>query len=71
MRQVADRMVGFWADALMDEGLFDTKEEWKIVYDELVYGLLSQMWAPNSPQWFNTGIMRNYNISGEKMVILL
>ena len=66
MIQVADRLVGFWADALLKEGLLDDKEQWQILYDELVYAFLSQMWAPNSPQWFNTGIMRNYNIPGEK-----
>jgi len=66
MIQVADRLVGFWADALLHQGLLDDKTQWQIVYDELVYAFLSQMWAPNSPQWFNTGIMRNYNISGEK-----
>ncbi|MBC3798448.1 vitamin B12-dependent ribonucleotide reductase [Acetobacterium tundrae] len=66
MREVADRMVGFWTDALREEGIIDTDEEWQICYDELVYGLLMQMWAPNSPQWFNTGLMRNYQISGSK-----
>ncbi|MBN2879345.1 MAG: vitamin B12-dependent ribonucleotide reductase [Clostridia bacterium] len=66
MIQVADRLVGFWADALLKEGLLDDKAQWQIIYDELVYAFLSQMWAPNSPQWFNTGIMRNYNIPGEK-----
>ncbi len=66
MIQVADRLVGFWADALLNEGLLDDKTQWQIFYDELVYAFLAQMWAPNSPQWFNTGIMRNYNIPGEK-----
>lgn len=62
MRQVADRMAGFWADALKEEGLIETDDQWQIFYDELVFALLSQMWAPNSPQWFNTGIKRNYGI---------
>lgn len=62
MKQLADRMVGFWADALLDEGILHSKEEWQIFYDELVFALLSQMWAPNSPQWFNTGLKRNYGI---------
>ncbi|MCR4722739.1 MAG: vitamin B12-dependent ribonucleotide reductase [Eubacteriales bacterium] len=62
MKQVADRMVGFWADALMDEGIIKNKAQWQIFYDELVYALLAQLWAPNSPQWFNTGLKRNYNI---------
>jgi ribonucleoside-diphosphate reductase alpha chain len=62
MKQVADRLVGFWADALRDEGIIETDAQWHIFYDELVYALLSQMWAPNSPQWFNTGLKRSYNI---------
>ncbi|KNZ41673.1 vitamin B12-dependent ribonucleotide reductase [Acetobacterium bakii] len=66
MREIADRLVGFWADALMEEGLIETREEWQIYYDELAYAFLKQMWAPNSPQWFNTGLMRNYQISGSK-----
>ncbi|AFA48744.1 vitamin B12-dependent ribonucleotide reductase large subunit NrdJ [Acetobacterium woodii DSM 1030] len=66
MREIADRLVGFWADAIKEEGLIDTDEEWQIYYDELVYAFLMQMWAPNSPQWFNTGLMRNYKISGSK-----
>ncbi len=66
IKQLADRMVGFWTDALVDEGLIDDGEQKQILYDELVYGLLSQKWAPNSPQWFNTGIKRNYGIAGEK-----
>lgn len=66
MREVADRMVGFWADALKEEGIIETDEQWQIFYDELVYGLLKQMWAPNSPQWFNTGLARSYGIKGDK-----
>lgn len=65
MRQVADRMVGFWADALKAEGIITDDDQWQIFYDELVFALLSQMWAPNSPQWFNTGIARSYGIKGE------
>lgn len=65
MREVADRMVGFWADALKEEGIITTDEEWQIFYDELVFALLSQMWAPNSPQWFNTGLARAYGIKGD------
>ena len=65
MRQVADRLVGFWTDALREEGLIDNDAQWQIVYDELVFAFLSQMWAPNSPQWFNTGIKRNYGIEAE------
>lgn len=66
MREVADRLVGFWADALKEEGLIETEEEWQVYYDELVYAFLMQMWAPNSPQWFNTGLQRSYGIKGSK-----
>lgn len=65
MKEVADRMVGFWADSLMDEGIIKTKAQWQIFYDELVYALLAQLWAPNSPQWFNTGIKRSYGVAGD------
>ncbi len=64
MKMVADRMVAFWRDALVEEGLLTTEEEKAIFYDELVYGLLNQMFAPNSPQWFNTGLKQSYGISG-------
>jgi ribonucleoside-diphosphate reductase alpha chain len=63
MRQLVHRMVSFWADALCDEGLIDKRQQ-QIVYDELAYMLLAQMWAPNSPQWFNTGLFHAYGISG-------
>ncbi|MGI6076630.1 MAG: vitamin B12-dependent ribonucleotide reductase [Fastidiosipilaceae bacterium] len=66
MRQVAHRMVDFWVAALIDEGIVDEGEKSQILYDELVYCLLAQMYAPNSPQWFNTGLKRSYGIKGGK-----
>lgn len=66
MKEVAHRLVCFWVDALKDEGVITTEAEYSILYDELVYGLLNQMWAPNSPQWFNTGLYNSYGIKGEK-----
>ena len=65
MRQLVHRMVNFWTLALVDEKLLD-KEQSQIVYDELAYMLLAQMWAPNSPQWFNTGLFHAYGIRGKK-----
>ena len=64
MRQVVHRMVAFWVASLVDEGMIDQEKEADILYDELVYTLLSQMWAPNSPQWFNTGLNLAYGIKG-------
>ena len=63
MRQVAHRLVHFWVSALVDEGLI-TEDKRQILYDELVYAILNQMFAPNSPQWFNTGLKQSYGISG-------
>lgn len=64
MRQVAHRMVDFWVASLVDEGMISEGEQSQILYDELVYGLLAQLYAPNSPQWFNTGLKRAYGITG-------
>lgn len=64
MKMVVDRMVSFWMESLADEGIIKTQEEKDIFYDEMVYGLLNQMYAPNSPQWFNTGLKQSYGITG-------
>ncbi|MFZ7120361.1 MAG: vitamin B12-dependent ribonucleotide reductase [Eubacteriaceae bacterium] len=64
MKEVAHRLVSFWIDALKEEGIIKSKEAYSILYDELVFSLLSQMWAPNSPQWFNTGLNNTYGIKG-------
>lgn len=65
LRQVVHRMVDFWVAALQEEGMID-EEQGKILYDELAYMMLSQRFAPNSPQWFNTGLKRAYGITGGK-----
>lgn len=64
LRQVIHRMVSFWVAALLDEGMIEEGEQSEILYDELVYTMLNQMWAPNSPQWFNTGLNLAYGIKG-------
>lgn len=64
LAQVVNRMVKFWCLSARDEGLID-EDEYTILYDELAYTLLNQMWAPNSPQWFNTGLKHEYGITGE------
>ena len=63
MKQVAHRMVIFWVTQLLNEHMIDQKQA-EILYDELVFALLSQMFAPNSPQWFNTGLEQAYGIKG-------
>ncbi|NLK01753.1 MAG: vitamin B12-dependent ribonucleotide reductase [Clostridiaceae bacterium] len=64
LRQVIHRMVAFWIASLLDEGMIEEGEQSEILYDELAYTLLNQMWAPNSPQWFNTGLNLAYGIKG-------
>ena len=63
MKDIVHRMVSFWVLAMMDEGLIDDEQK-QIVYDELVFMMLDQRWAPNSPQFFNTGLYHAYGIKG-------
>jgi ribonucleoside-diphosphate reductase alpha chain len=64
IKQVAHRLAGCWRAWGEDHGYFDKKEDAATYYDEMVYMLLKQMAAPNSPQWFNTGLAWAYNITG-------
>lgn len=61
-RQIFHRIVGCWAYWGVKSGTFDD-EQAHIFYDEMVYLLAHQMAAPNSPQWFNTGLNWAYGIS--------
>ncbi|HEY8261991.1 MAG TPA: vitamin B12-dependent ribonucleotide reductase, partial [Methylosinus sp.] len=55
-RQVFDRLAGAWAYWGWKGGYFDSEEDASAFQDELRYMLARQMAAPNSPQWFNTGL---------------
>ncbi len=63
-RQVFHRMAGCWTSWGDRFGYFDSKEDAKAFYDEMAYMLAHQIAAPNSPQWFNTGMYWSYGISG-------
>jgi len=63
-RQVFHRLAGCWRHWGAQHGYFDTPEDGQAFYDELMYMLANQMCAPNSPQWFNTGLHYAYGISG-------
>jgi ribonucleoside-diphosphate reductase alpha chain len=63
-RQVFDRLAGCWTYWGWKEGLFDGEEDAKAFYDELRFSMAHQMCAPNSPQWFNTGLHWAYGIDG-------
>lgn len=63
-RQVFHRLAGCWTYWGWQGKYFDTEEDAKAFYDEHIYMLANQMAAPNSPQWFNTGLNWAYGISG-------
>ncbi|WP_212774720.1 vitamin B12-dependent ribonucleotide reductase [Polycladomyces abyssicola] len=65
VKQVVHRLAGCWRDWGERYGYFDTEEDAQAFYDELVYMMLHQMAAPNSPQWFNTGLAYAYGIKGK------
>ena len=55
-KQVFDRLAGAWAYWGWKGGYFSSESGAKAYYDEMRFMLASQMGAPNSPQWFNTGL---------------
>ncbi len=63
-RQVFHRLAGTWTYWGWNAGYFDTEEDALAFYSELVYMLANQFAAPNSPQWFNTGLNWAYGING-------
>ena len=63
-KQVFNRLAGAWAYWGWKGGYFTTEEDASAYYDEMRYMLANQMAAPNSPQWFNTGLHWAYGIDG-------
>ncbi|HVV81097.1 MAG TPA: vitamin B12-dependent ribonucleotide reductase, partial [Pseudolabrys sp.] len=61
---VFDRLAGTWTYWGWKGGYFDAEADAKAFYDEMRYMLARQMAAPNSPQWFNTGLHWAYGIDG-------
>ena len=64
VKQVVHRLAGCWAYWGEKYGYFDGAEDAAAFYDELAYMLVHQMAAPNSPQWFNTGLAFAYGLTG-------
>lgn len=64
-RQVFHRLAGCWTHWGKKQGYFDTAQDAQNFYDEACYMLAHQMAAPNSPQWFNTGLHWAYGIEGK------
>ncbi len=63
-KQVFDRLAGTWTYWGWKEGYFDSEADALAFRDEMVFMLARQMGAPNSPQWFNTGLHWAYGIDG-------
>ncbi|MER8549511.1 vitamin B12-dependent ribonucleotide reductase [Mesorhizobium sp. M1169] len=63
-RQVFDRLAGTWTYWGWKGGYFKSEEDARAFRDELAYMLATQRIAPNSPQWFNTGLHWAYGIDG-------
>ncbi len=63
-RQVFNRLAGCWTYWGWKYGYFDTEDDARVYFDEMCAMLARQIGAPNSPQWFNTGLHWAYGISG-------
>ncbi|WP_127111864.1 vitamin B12-dependent ribonucleotide reductase [Shimia sediminis] len=63
-KQVFDRLAGAWTYWGWKGGYFSTEEDARAYFDEMRYMLATQRAAPNSPQWFNTGLHWAYGIDG-------
>lgn len=65
VKQITHRLSSTWRHWGEQYGYFETSEDAQAFEDELKYMLLNQMVAPNSPQWFNTGLAHAYGIKGD------
>ncbi len=63
-KQVFDRLAGAWAYWGWKAGYFTSEADARAYYDEMRFMLATQRAAPNSPQWFNTGLHWAYGIDG-------
>ena len=63
-REVFSRLAGCWTYWGHTHNYFDSEQDARAFYDEMCFMLANQMAAPNSPQWFNTGLHWAYGITG-------
>ncbi len=63
-KQVVRRLAGTWRWWGEQHGYFASTDDAQAYQDEMEYTLIRQFGAPNSPQWFNTGLNRSYGITG-------
>ena len=65
IQQVAHRLAFCWKNWGAKYGYFKSEKDANIFYDEAIFMIINQMVAPNSPQWFNTGLHTAYGITGD------
>jgi ribonucleoside-diphosphate reductase alpha chain len=65
IKQVAHRLADCWKQWGEKHNYFASADDAAVFYEELVYMIVGQMAAPNSPQWFNTGLYSAYGIKGK------
>lgn len=65
VKQIIHRLADCWRQWGEEYGYFASSTDAQVFYEELVYSLLAQQSAPNSPQWFNTGLYTAYSIKGK------
>ena len=63
-KEVVHRLAGCWTYWAWKKNCFKNEESARNYYDEMRYMLIRQLAAPNSPQWFNTGINWAYGLEG-------
>lgn len=65
VKQVAHRLADCWRQWGEKHNYFASANDAQVFYEELVYSIIAQQSAPNSPQWFNTGLHSAYGITGK------
>ena len=65
VKQVAHRLADCWRQWGEKHNYFASSDDAQIFYEELVFSIIGQQSAPNSPQWFNTGLHSAYGITGK------
>ena len=63
-RELFRRLAGTWTYWGWKYGYFASEADARAYFDEMCYLIASQRSAPNSPQWFNTGLHWAYGIEG-------
>ncbi len=64
IKQVAHRIAGCWRYWGEKFNYFATPKDAQVFYEEMAYMIINQNAAPNSPQWFTTGLNWAYGLTG-------